>query len=468
MPSFKQQIPTPLECLKTVIKTAVAGMDDLKKNPADFTRNRKMDAESTIKTILNMGGQSLDDELIDAFPELSGEERISEPGFEQQKAKLCPEIFRRIMRQFNMTMPDDSSRLLGGKYLVCAIDGSDFNLPWNPDSVYVVTNPSGRPRNDGTPPDPYCQVHVSTLYNCSEETYIDVVFQPKIKADEREAAIQLIQDLHPDKPMIVLMDRGYESLNLIQHFNIADDNLKYCIRMKCGNKALAEIAALPDEECDIDVDILVTTSYENFKAHKDTKAIHYIRCPKKSHIDPKNMTSATRYQRWDHGDMVHVKFRLVKFRIAEGTDKEKWEVIATNLPRDEFSAQKIKVLYHERWKIESSYRKLKYDLPGAQFHSLRSDFCEMELLAQMTMYNVVSRTVKAVDIPRKINSKHRYEVSFSIAATIVRKYFRDGCRKAPNDIYNEIIHYRHKKDSGPAKERNMKPKSAIVFWYRIA
>jgi len=86
----------------------------------------------------------------------------------------------------------------------------------------------------------------------------------------------------------------------------------------------------------------------------------------------------------------------------------------------------------------------------------------------MTMYNVVSRTVKAVDIPRKINSKHRYEVSFSIAATIVRKYFRDGCRKAPNDIYNEIIHYRHKKDSGPAKERNMKPKSAIVFWYRIA
>ena len=50
----------------------------------------------------------------------------------------------------------------------------------------------------------------------------------------------------------------------------------------------------------------------------------------------------------------------------------------------------MKELYHLRWGIESSFRKLKYDLGSIQFHSKQDRFVEMEIYAHMAMFNVVS------------------------------------------------------------------------------
>ncbi|MDA3768843.1 transposase, partial [Lactobacillus delbrueckii] len=37
----------------------------------------------------------------------------------------------------------------------------------------------------------------------------------------------------------------------------------------------------------------------------------------------------------------------------------KWEVLATNLSSNDFPLSEMKKLYHLRWDIESSFRKLK-------------------------------------------------------------------------------------------------------------
>lgn len=83
---------TPLQNLDQVIhKVVETVLDDLKKNPGDFTRTRKLPADIAIKVILNMEGQSIRAELDKAFPDV--DERMSKSAFVQVRDKLCTELF---------------------------------------------------------------------------------------------------------------------------------------------------------------------------------------------------------------------------------------------------------------------------------------------------------------------------------------------------------------------------------------
>ena len=96
----------------------------------------------------------------------------------------------------------------------------------------------------------------------------------------------------------------------------------------------------------------------------------------------------------------------------------------------------MKELYHIRWDIETSFRELKYALGAVQFHSRKDDFVEMELIAHLIMFNVVSRTINAVSVPQSAQKKYKYVLSFKDAVTLVRKYFRLHAHEPPDRIYN--------------------------------
>ena len=63
----------------------------------DFTRNRKLNATTTLKTILNMQGNSINAELLDAFPDI--DDRMTASAFEQAKEKLNREVFDYILKE---------------------------------------------------------------------------------------------------------------------------------------------------------------------------------------------------------------------------------------------------------------------------------------------------------------------------------------------------------------------------------
>ena len=67
---MKIKEPTALEQLNVCINETASHISDFTKNPGDFTRKRKLDAATTIKVVLNMEGQSLNTELINAFPNM--------------------------------------------------------------------------------------------------------------------------------------------------------------------------------------------------------------------------------------------------------------------------------------------------------------------------------------------------------------------------------------------------------------
>lgn len=58
-----------------------------------FTRCRKLNVVDLIRLILNMGAGSLSSEIFHAFPNINS--RMTASAFEQQKAKLKPECFKK-------------------------------------------------------------------------------------------------------------------------------------------------------------------------------------------------------------------------------------------------------------------------------------------------------------------------------------------------------------------------------------
>lgn len=78
-----------------------------------------------------------------------------------------------------------------------------------------------------------------------------------------------------------------------------------------------------------------------------------------------------------------MSFRVVRFPLSE----DSFECVVTNLPSDDFPAEKIKQLYNSRWAIESSFRKLKYTIGLSNFHSRKPEFIKLEIWAKLIAYN---------------------------------------------------------------------------------
>lgn len=268
---------TALEQLNEVITETVSHISDFTKNPNDFTRNRKLNATTTIKVTLNMEGQSLNTEMIHAFPDMN--DRMTASAYEQQKAKLSPELFMSLFREYNST--PHHHNLFNGKYELFAIDGSDFNMPYQSKSKYAMKAPTGRPKINGEPYKPFSQMHGNMLFNITDRTYQDIVIQPKSSADERGASIEMLERLHPKNPYIVIMDRGYDGFNMIEHVNRLNGDGFYVMRTKAGYGGIKEISELPDKECDTDMEFEVVTSNKYYvDNHKNNPYLHLVNAPK--------------------------------------------------------------------------------------------------------------------------------------------------------------------------------------------
>ena len=422
--------------LDSVIDTYVSNISLYTKNPNDFIRNRKLSAKTTIKTILSMGDKSLNKELLEAFPDK--ETRMSAPAFVMQKDKLRPELFRKLLCDFTKTFKPS---LFRNKYRLMAIDGSDFNIPFNPKSEYVINSCSKDKK--------ISMLHANTLYDIESKLYMDCIPEPKSVSNERNAARELIKNL--DSNCIVIMDRGYDGINMYEHLNRM--GVKYLIRTKVHSGGLMLIDKLDDIECDLDFILDVTTSKVEYdRERRDNPYKIFINVPIKSHTEN---YADKKPRQWDFGRNCKVAFRVVKFKISDDT----WEVLVTNLPRNEFNINDLKELYHKRWDIETSFRDLKYSLGTVNFHSNKDDSIFMELFAGMIMYNAVTMSVRQIDIEKS------FKIKINMACMLVKQYYRNG-KSDYTALCMEIKSYIYTEKKGRQAARNIKPKSAVPFTYR--
>ena len=324
----------------------------------DFTRDRKISFASVIRSILSFGGGTLTSELlkINKFaPDLP-----TSSAFVQQRDKVSPRAFSTLFSMINKEF-DQDLRYHG--YRLMAVDGSHIHVPTNPkdQDSFVNWRENERPHNE---------FHLNAMYDILQKNYTDAIVQKYRTQNEDKALIEMIER-SPVPDALVICDRGYESYNNMAHLQTS--GWKYIIRVKePGGRGIADGLQLPEcEEFDFPVDLSITRrkNKETIERLKNSNQCRYI--PNKVKFD----YLSKEYKRGDPTEMFTLNFRIVRIEISEGS----YEMMVTNLPKEDFQKEELKELYSMRWEIETSFLNLKYIVGMLGFHSRKSDSVMQEI-----------------------------------------------------------------------------------------
>lgn len=404
----------------------------------DFTRQRKLTFEKTMKFLLTAGGGSLNKEILDFF-----DFEVDTPtasALVQSRYKILPFAFEYLFHEFN-------SKLTGLKkykgYRLLAVDGSDINIPHNPmdENTYFQSIPDTKGFN---------QVHLNAMFDLANKIYIDALIQPGRLENEKSAFVEMINRLTIVDPALIMADRGYEYYNAIAH--IERKMMKYLIRIKdIGSNGMLSGYQVPNQgEFDVDISKLFTR--RNTNEIKSNPHIYKF-LPQNQIFDflpPKSK------------DTYEMAFRFVRLEVKEG----KYQAFVTNLDRKEFPLDEIKVLYHMRWGVETAFRELKYSLGAIAIKSKSMHGVLQEVVSKLIMYNF-SEVITLNTIITKKDLRHHYQANFTRAIQICLHFFRQNANAPPIKVEALIGKYILPIRRNRKFDRKIKHKKFYGFNYSI-
>lgn len=407
----------------------------------DFSRNRKLPFEKLLALLISMGGGALTKELLDYFK--CSPKTASSSAFIQQREKLLPEALEFLLHAFTESCAQEK-RYRG--YRLFAVDGSDVQISTNsadPDSYFT-----GSKAQSG-----YNLLHLDAVYDLCSRLYVDMFVHGKRTCGENAALVKMVDRASISGPAIFMADRNYEAFNSFAH--IERKNCYYIIRIKDFNSSgIAAHAALPEQaQFDVTINYTLTRKHTNLvKALMRQNPEQYRFVPTSSTFDFLDL----------HENLFYpLSFRIVRFQIAE----DAFEVVATNLPADQFPPEELKLLYNLRWGIETSFLHLKYTLALLNFHSRKTEHIVQEIFAKLIMYNFTEMVTAHVIIQSK-SRKYAYQANFSAAVHICRQFLQ--FHVAPSSLTNLIAKLISPIRPGRCAPRVMAKGFHIRFSYRIA
>lgn len=414
---------------------------DLTIRKEDFSRYpKKISFIDDIKIILAMGAQSIRKELYKYFNyDLN---TITSSGFVESRAKIKAKTFKELLDLINNAYPCKKTYK---EYRLIACDGSNISIyPDSNDFETYVNSTSGKGKG-------YNQLHLNALYDILNNRYLDVVIQSYRQQNEFAALIEMAER-HKDKRSIFVCDRGYVSFNLFEHINHTGNY--FLIRAKDITSKTNIVKSFEDipkgGEFDIDVFKILTNRQTN-----------EIKKDKRYHIMMSN-------QKFDflnkENHFYKVNYRIVRIKI--NGNKDKYESIITNLPRDKFSTVDIKELYKLRWCIETSFRHLKYSVGLNALHSKRKDFIRQEILARLVMFNIASIVIENIKI-KKLNKKYDYKVNVTLAIFLIKEQYLKTKGLPPPSLVEIIASNILPIRKGRRFKRNIKAQGFVPFSYRF-
>ena len=415
------------------------------RNPdKDFTRSRKIDFQNLIRILLSCGGNSLNKELYGYYKQKNM--TVTASAFVQQREKLLPEGIEYLFHEFNSACKDEKEY---DGYRLLAVDGSTMTYNGTPAEDTFMPKHGTNGVN---------QFHVNALFDLLNKVYVDAVVQAKPNANEPKAAWQMMERSAQFCKCIMIGDRGYGGVNLIEHINRIP-GAEYLIRIK--NNLWKEIQDLPLTDLDIEITINLRTTQTNAdkEAYAKGEAKWIAGITDKPYKVGKNKKPKT----WDFETPYQLKVRIVRFKISENT----WETIATSLPKDAFPPAVLKYLYHLRWGIETNFRELKYAIGVTNFHAKNRDSVLQEIFARLVMYNFCERITMHVVIEQDTDRQWLYQANYTMGIHICRDFYRH-LGDEPPDAEDLITHYILPIRPNRADRRKVVPKQAVFFTYRIA
>lgn len=414
------------------------------KDPSrDFTRSRKLSAKDVLLFPILRERDCTNMELLKYF-----EFSVNTPSMSayfQQRRKLLPDTFHILMDSFNSHFQPS---LYKDKYILIAVDGSGFNLffnPNDPDTFILPHSSSTRGHNE---------IHVTAAYQIADRIYSDAVIQPSPQKNEYAAICDLIDRSDSSKGIpLFIADRGFPSYNAFAH--CFEKGVSFLIRAKnlYVDRLLRDDLPSTDGEFDVTVDrIIIRTKRKQFLA----KLEHPMELCR--YIDLN-----TRFDFIDaNAEGVYpMTLRVVRVKIPGGG----YENLITNLPASEFGLPELCDLYHFRWKIENSYRELKHAIGAQDFGCRIFEYVIHEVWARLLLYNFCSR-ITALVVINKTGTKYIYQVNYSMAIKNSHVFLRQKPREPPIKIIDLIGRYTEPIRPGRDFKRDLKYQPPMKFTYR--
>ena len=404
---------------------------------SDFTRQDtgKLTFSDTMRLIIGMGKSTTNDEISEYF-DLDPDRVPSQSAFIQRRSQLSPLAFEHLFSQFSDSFPQTTNTFKGRCILAC--DGSHIVYSTNAEILQDYNDPHIINHKG------YNHMHLNGFVDVSSKAFVDAVLQPGQMPDEREAFHQMLDHFQPDDPQkyIVTADRGYESYDLIFHCELKHLNYVFRVKSPSSSKSMLSsfIDELPDDKDEFDVSVTRFFTDKKTKIMKEQTQVYHYMNPSKNTPHFKPLLNGKH--------LCVVQFRVLKIKTAPNT----FEYIITNLPFS-FDINDIKTCYRLRWGIETSFRYLKHVNGLLYLHSKKPDFLKQEIYGNLILYNfgiflaneaALEKQKQRLEIEQQHQSqnKYHYQVDFSSALRIARKYFwRDS--RTEKDIIHLMIKYVH-------------------------
>lgn len=356
-----------------------------KNNPNNFLRERKMNFEKVVLYGLNKKGLTSKME-IEEFTELINMTDISSPAVLKQRLKLNGEIYLDMMQEnlkgFYEKFKDEVKLFKG--YILCAIDGSDFEIP--------NTKATREKYNKLHPEECVARVTISNMFDVLNHYVMDTVIGYYDSSERKMAKENLnnIKKLELPYPIIRVMDRGYTSLPDMYYAEANND--KFIVRLQ-NKDFIKQIEQMKSN------DEIITIPYQYDR----------VRYYKKEYPEFYKELEETRKD---------IQIRIIKIESKEGNKI----LLATNLSKDEFNYNEMVELYRLRWEIELNYHCIKESLKIEAITSSNDIIIYQDIYSQMLAYNLIQAFKQ--DAEKKIDQskyKHQMKINMNMAVGFVKK-----------------------------------------------
>jgi hypothetical protein len=359
-----------------------------RKSDSAFTRSRKLPLFALILTLLERRGLALSMEILGFKEKSIVKETFSQTAYSNARQKLKPEAVAKLYKDYNREVYEQVEMTAFKGYLLLAADGSSINVPTTSETVEKYGSSSRK----GTKPQ--ATLGLSVLHDVLGRVVLTAScnrgkFNESAQSEEH---LKELPNLIGDRQRILIEDRGYPSLPHLIRLNNAGE--KFVIRLKTTDFK-AEQKAMKNRDEIVNIKI------------NNSRLRHYIGTPEENLL----------------ASVGALKLRFVKIQLKNDVE----EYLATNLPGDEFSAEDIDFIYHQRWGVETAFEVLKNKLQCENFTGIIPSLLEQDIYASIFVLNLAMHLVgdaesaREADVKLNKKTKHPMAVNRNFAIEILKR-----------------------------------------------
>ena len=366
------------------------GASRLAGDTSSWSRQRNMPLGDILSCTLGKKGLSAVMEIRQYFQTADKvEQTVSKQDYFNQRQKLNPEVFRILNRNYLGRFYGAQEAKEWHGYLVMAVDGSRAEIPNSEENRQVYGESINKYGKQ------VARANISALHDVFNRFILDIGIHHyrDSEIEEAKAHIGLLKETVGDRPVLILFDRNYASLEFVDF--LEKSGVNYLIRLHKANYK-AERAGMKgaDEE--------VALRHTN------------------SRMRQLKQQSPRRAQ--ELAEQKSTNVRIIKTVLANGEQA----AFMTNLK--EGMAGEIQRLYRKRWSIEQKYHTLKNKLKFESVTGKASIYVAQDFWAQMLVFNMVQDLITTAECrtarrAKRKRLKYEIRINENIAIGLFKEQF---------------------------------------------